>query len=71
MKGVSNAISFYEEDWFIKYLVVLPTAASFISFIVLAVIKIVESFKKEREREERERPQRERPQRERRNFRQK
>ena len=63
--GVSNAISFYEEDWFIKYLVVLPTAASFISFIVLAVIKIVESFKKEREREERERPQRERPQRER------
>ena len=49
--GVSNAISFYGEDWFIKYLVVLPTAASFISFIVLAVIKIIEHFKKEREEE--------------------
>ena len=54
--GVSNAISFYEEDWFIKYLVVLPTAASFISFIVLAVIKIVESFKK-KEKEKKEKDQ--------------
>ena len=45
--GVSNAISFYGEDWFIKFLVVIPIAASFISFIILAVIKIIEHFKKE------------------------
>ena len=44
----------------------MPTAASFISFIVLAVIKIVESFKKEIEARERLRifRQRERQQRE-------
>ena len=51
--GVSNAISFYGEDWFIKYLVVIPIAASFISFIVLAVIKIIEHFKKEIDKKKR------------------
>ena len=46
---------------FIKYLVVLPTAASFISFIVLAVIKIVEFLRrKEKEKKEKD-SQRERP----------
>ena len=63
--GVSNAISFYEEDWFIKYLVVLPTAASFISFIVLAVIKIVEFLrrkeKEKKEKDHKEKEKRERP----------
>ena len=58
--GVSNAISFYGDDWFIKYLVVLPTGASFASFIVLAVIKIIENFKKERQEKERQEKERER-----------